>query len=966
MAEARKPRYNFGLLVTPGDTSSAVNSDNSLSAVNPHVLVSQFNRFGASTSGGSVSKTPGVASSTTPLAATSSTSGARAKETPCLTARSSRTYSLPSQSRTTPGLELNTSRTPGFASTSSRTPGPASASSTSRTPAPFVRGVGRTPGFTSSLSRTPGWTSGQTRTPASSCRRTAGSSSINTTTATPAQQQQSVIVAIVEGRGQARGEIGMASIDLKKPELIVSQFSDTQTYVRVMTKLQILQPLEIIMPSTVCDSGNMTKLFKLISDQFQGTNISTVQRKYFNESKGLQYIKHLCVAEYKTVEMEVNAKYYCLATTAALLKYIEFIQNVVFAPNSLKVVFRGSEQTMMLDIGTATNLELIQNIGDIKSDHTLYGILNYTKTPMGARMLRSNILQPPSDLETITLRQDCVTELTENEEMFYNLQSVLSRFVDVDHLLSLCVQIPKQENIKTADSRITCVIYLKHTLELVEPLQAALNDSTNQLFKAYHSCLGDARFSAVLEKLQTVIHADTRYQKGTLNMRTQKCFAVKPNINGLLDVARRTYTEIVDDIAEMVKQLSEKHNLPLKISYNSTRGFFIQMYSGKDNTVAMSSLPSVFIKVAKVKSTLNFTTADLIKMNDRINESLNEIYLMTNIVVTELMTEIREHIGCLYKLTECVAVLDMLVSFAHACTLGEYVRPEFTDTLAIKQGRHPILEKISAEPPVPNNTYASEESNFIIITGPNMSGKSTYLKQVALLQIMAQLGSFVPAQYAAFRVANQLFTRIGFDDDIESNASTFMVEMRDVAYMLDNVTDSSLIIIDELARGTSHEEGLSICYAVCERLISLKAFTFFVTHFLQLTKLADLYPNVENYCLEVQQSSEKKDGRISLSYSHVLTKGSTKAKHYGIQLAESTTMPKPVIDKAKEIVQKLTEQDRAESRESAEHRQERAEFKLVTRLIQVARNSRLDGDGLRSYLQSLRSQYFKECGIPEE
>ncbi|XP_077981944.1 mutS protein homolog 4-like [Glandiceps talaboti] len=875
--------------------------------------------------------------------------------TPAAVASCSRTPGMitstsrkPTSSSRTSGLLTRSIRTPGLLTSSSRTPGLSSS---------------RTPRYIHSLSQTPAVTSGHTKTP-SSLRRP-GTSSL-TTSATPAQMQQSVIVAIVEGRGQAKGEIGMASIDLKKPELIVSQFSDSQAYVRVMTKLQILEPLEILMPNTACESGNMTKLFKLISDQFQNTNMSTVQRKYFNETKGLQYIKHLCVPEYKTVEMEVSSKYYCLATTAALLKYVEYIQNIVYAPNSLKVVFKGSEQTMMIDMATASNLELIRNAGDVKSEHTLYGVMNYTKTPVGARMLRSNILQPPCDLETITLRQDCVTELTENEEMFYNLQSVLSRFLDVDHLLSLCVQIPKHETIKTADSRITCIIYLKHTLELVEPLQAALQDSTNQLFKAYHTCLGDTKFSLMLERLQAVVHADTRYQKGALNMRTQKCFAVKPNINGLLDVARRTYTEIVDDIAEMVKQLSEKYNLPLKIGYNSTRGFFIQMYSGRDNIISVADLPTEFVKVTRVKSTLNFTTADLIKMNDRINESLNEIYLMTNIVVTELMNELRDHIGCLYKLTECVAVTDMLVSFAHACTLGEYVKPEFTDTLAIKQGRHPILEKISLEPPVPNNTYASEDSNFIIITGPNMSGKSTYLKQVALLQIMAQLGSYVPAVYAAFRVIRQLFTRIGFDDDIESNASTFMVEMREMNYIVQNATGSSLIVIDELARGTSNEEGLSICFAVCEHLLSLKAVTFFATHFLQLTQLAELYPNAENYCMEVQHSRNTGCTQDNVTYTHVIAKGSTEAKHYGIQLAKTSTLPQSVTEKAKELAISLTELQHVRNEESAKLRNERAVYKLASRLIQVARNSRLDEDGLKAYLKSLRCQFFKEVGQPEE
>ncbi|XP_033098705.1 mutS protein homolog 4-like [Anneissia japonica] len=783
---------------------------------------------------------------------------------------------------------------------------------------------------------------------------------------TPAHNPNTVIIAIVEGRGLAQGEIGMASIDLKQPHLILSQFSDNQTYVKVMTRLGILQPLEIIMPSTACENGNMTKLFNLITEHYQETNISTVQRKYFNETKGLEYIKQLCLTEYSTVVMEVMSKYYCLAASAALLKYVEFIQNIVYAPSSLKVVFKGSEQTTMIDASTAKNLELVQNLRDPRSDDTLYGVLNCTKTVGGARLLRSNILQPLYDQETINMRLEVVSELTQNEELFYNLQTVLARFLDIDHLLSQCVQIPKTETVKTAEQKITTVILLKHTLELVGPLRTTLEGCNNRLLQAYHKSLHDSRFELILDKIQTVIHDETRYQKGALNMRTQKCFAVKPNINGLLDVARRTYTEIVDDISELIKQLGEQHNLPLKTSYNGTRGFYIQLYCGANSGFTLANLPSKFIKVVKSRNMASFTTTDLIKLNDRIRESLNEIYLMTNIVVNELFNDIREHIGCLYQLTECVSMLDMLTSFAHVCTLRDYVRPDFTDTLAIKHGCHPILTKISVEAPIANNAYASEESNFIIITGPNMSGKSTYLKQIALLQIMSQLGCFVPAEYVSLRIADQIFSRIGCDDDIETNASTFMLEMREINYIVQNATEKSLIIIDELGRGTSSEEGVGICHSICEFLLSFKAFTFFATHYQEITNLDSLYPNVENYHFEVEHHVTGNGNFQKVFYTHVLSRGRTQEKNYGIRLAEVSTLPPSIIAEAKRISHNISVQ-KSNGKDSEEARQKRAAFHLANRLIQVARNSRLDEESLKEYVTTLKKQYETEiCPFDSE
>ncbi|XP_063245237.1 mutS protein homolog 4-like isoform X4 [Prinia subflava] len=729
--------------------------------------------------------------------------------------------------------------------------------------------------------------------------------SVTSSSAVSAHTVASVIVAVVEGRGLARGEVGMASIDLKNPELILSQFADNTTYAKVITKLKILTPLEIIMSNTACDAGNTTKLFNLITEHFKNVTFSTVQRKYFNETKGLEYIEQLCASEFSTIFMEVQSK----------------------------------------------------------NGHTLLGVLNYTKTPGGSRRLRSNILEPLVDAETINTRLDCVQELLQDEELFFGLQAVISKFLDTEQLLSVLVQIPKQDTVKTAESKITNLIYLKHTLELVEPLKAALRSCNTQLLKAYYNSLEDTRFGIILEKITTVINDDTRYTKGCLSMRTQKCYAVKPNISEFLDIARRTYTEIVDDIAGMITRLAEKYSLPMKTSFSSACGFFIQM-NADCSTLPNGQLPSEFTKITKMKNTYSFTSADLIKMNERCQESLREIYHMTYLIVCKLLNEIYEHIHCLYKLSDIVSMLDMLLSFAHACTLSDYVRPEFTDTLAIKQGWHPILEKIAMEKPVSNNTYLTEGNNFVIITGPNMSGKSTYLKQIALCQIMAQIGSYVPAEYCSFRIAEQIFTRIGMDDDIETNASTFMKEMKEITYIIQNANDKSLIIIDELGRGTSAEEGIGICYAACEYLLNLKAFTLFATHFLELCHIDALYPNVENYHFEVQHVRSSAGNKEKIAYTYTLSKGYTEEKNYGLKAAEVSSLPSSIILDAKEITNHIAKQILHRQKSTPEMMKQRAAYQLAMRFVQTARNSRLDPDSLRVYLKALKKKYEASCPTP--
>ncbi|XP_063795125.1 mutS protein homolog 4 isoform X6 [Pseudophryne corroboree] len=629
-----------------------------------------------------------------------------------------------------------------------------------------------------------------------------------TSSAISAQPAASVIVAIAEGRGLARGEIGMASLDLKNPDVVLSQFADSSIYVKVITKLQILSPLEILMSNTACDSGKTTELFRLMTENFKDVSFTTVQRKYFNETKGLEYIEQLCAPEFSTVLMEVKSKYYCLAALAALLKYVEFIQNSVYAPKSLKIRFHGSEQTAMIDSASAQNLELLVNNRDSRNNHTLFGVLNNTKTPGGSRRLRSNILEPLIDLETINTRLDCVQEILEDEELFFSLRSVLSKFLDTEQLLSNLIQIPKQDTVKAADTKIMYLISLKHTLELVEPLKAVLKNCKTPLLQAYYSSIEDNRFDIILEKIRTVINDDTRYTRGCLNMRTQKCYAVKPNINEFLDIARRTYAEIIDDIAGMISQLADKYNLPLKTSFSTSRGFFIQA-----NIESSAPLPAEFVKVTRVKNTYSFTTVDLMKMNERCDESLREIYHVSYLMVCKLLGEIYEHIHCLYKLSDTVSMLDMLLSFANVCTLSDY-------------------------------------------------------------------GSFVPAEYCSFRIAEQIFTRIGMDDDIETNSSTFMKEMKEITYIIQNANEKSLIIIDELGRGTSTEEGIGICYAVCEHLLGLKAFTLFATHFLELCHLGSIYPNVENFHFEVKHLGDRSGNEESITYTYLLSKGHTKEKNY--------------------------------------------------------------------------------------
>eukprot|EP00047_Mylnosiga_fluctuans_P020961 m.98550 g.98550 ORF g.98550 m.98550 type:complete len:485 (-) comp8696_c0_seq7:76-1530(-) len=420
-------------------------------------------------------------------------------------------------------------------------------------------------------------------------------------------------------------------------------------------------------------------------------------------------------------------------------------------------------------------------------------------------------------------------------------------------------------------------------------------------------------------------------------------------------------------ISDLVQQLADKYQLSLRSSFNITRGFFISMQLDKDN--AGVELPPMFEQVTRTKRTLSMTTADLRQMNDRINESLQDIFLLAGQAINDLLASLREDIGYLYKFTEAIAMIDLLWNSAHATvvSLVDCVRPEFSDTTAIKQGVHPVLQALEHSAKiVPNDVYIHSGANCIIITGPNMSGKSVYLRQVAQLQIMAQVGFFVPAQYACFRIVDHIFSRMGSDDRIETNSSTFMLECQEMSFILQNITDRSLVIIDELGRGTSPDEGVGLSYAMCETILATKAFCLFATHFRELTTL-DTYPNVENFHFQVQRTLEHDGGHehYKLVHTHQLVKGPIKDRHYGLHLAAATSLAPDLIQEAQNIADKIEQYwENQHSTSLQATAQERAVMKLATRLVQVAHNIRLDDDGLRAYLRNLQLQHREAMTAP--
>lgn len=329
---------------------------------------------------------------------------------------------------------------------------------------------------------------------------------------------------------------------------------------------------------------------------------------------------------------------------------------------------------------------------------------------------------------------------------------------------------------------------------------------------------------------------------------------------------------------------------------------------------------------------------------------------MSDQSIQDLTDDIRGDIAPLFKICEAIAMLDVVASFAQLVTTLDYCRPDLTDVLAIKSGRHPIREKIHADKFVPNDAYATQQSRFQIITGCNMSGKSTYIRSVALMTVMAQIGCFVPAVYASFPVRHQLFARVSMDDSIEANVSTFAAEMRETAFILRNVDKRSLVIVDELGRGTSTRDGLAIALAVAEALVESRALVWFATHFRDLAHIMAERSGVVNLHLAVDMGGAEED-RITMLYQ--ISNGCVKEEHYGLALASVVDLPPNVLHVAGEVSIKIAkglEKRKKGSRTIAVARRRKLVLSLKEQLVQ-AQNGNMQRMVLNSWLKKLQDEF---------
>jgi DNA mismatch repair protein MSH4 len=617
---------------------------------------------------------------------------------------------------------------------------------------------------------------------------------------------------------------------------------------------------------------------------------------------------------------------------------------------------------MMTDLSTVRSLELVQNLTNPKSKDCLFGLLNATLTPMGGRLLRSNILQPLTNEETLGTRYDALDELSTKEEIFFAVRQALKPFLDVDRTLTQLILIPTQPSLKDTEQAVNNVIMLKQFVMLIRPVFEALTGARSTMLQEIRDLCSTENIDPVHDLINEALNEDTTYASQPLDLRNQHTYAVRSGVNGLLDVARQAYKEAMTDALQHITDLTEEHNLPLQTKFDNARQFYLRL---RAEELEQRDLPAVFINVFRKKDNIECQTLDLLKRNQKISDAHTEVILMSDKAVQALIADVRQHMGSLFRICEGIAMLDMLASFAHLVTTQDYVRPQLSDTLAIKAGRHPIRETIQEAKYIPNDVYATQQKRFQIVTGCNMSGKSTYIRSVALMQVMAQVGSFVPAQYASFPIIRQLFARISLDDNIEANVSTFAAEMREAAFIMRNINGQSMAIVDELGRGTSTRDGLAIAIAIAEALIESRALVWFVTHFRDLAKILAERNGVVNLHLAVDNSE---DDKMEMLYR--VSSGAVQDEHYGLKLARVMPLPPDVIEHAELVSATLDQAMRKKKSERASlgivvARKRRLLLNLKEHLTQ-AKNGSMDDEDLTQWLKDLQREFIVRMSALEE
>ena len=575
-----------------------------------------------------------------------------------------------------------------------------------------------------------------------------------------------------------------------------------------------------------------------------------------------------------------------VVASGALLRYLYETQKNSLS-NILAIHPYSIGKYMIIDSSSRRNLELVETLREKQKRGSLLWVLDKTKTAMGARLLRSYVEQPLIEKAEILKRQEFISVFNKNQITRAEIREYMNPIYDLERLITRITY-------QTANPRD--LIAFRNSLEMLPAISMLLTDLPCKLVDEIRDEFDDLRdlFELLCDSIQEEPPISTR--DGDI---------IKNGYHEEVDRLRAAKTEGKNWLAELEAKEKEKTGIKnLKIKYNKVFGYYLEVTNSFKDMV-----PDYFIRKQTLTNAERFITPELKELEDTILGSEDRLTSLEYELFKAIRDHLADNVARIQKTAKAIAKIDVFASLALVASENNYCKPKINENgiLDIKNGRHPVVEKMIVNDMfIDNDTYLDNNNHRIaIITGPNMAGKSTYMRQTALIVLMAQIGSFVPASSANIGIVDRIFTRVGASDDLASGQSTFMVEMNEVANILRNATSNSLLILDEIGRGTSTFDGLSIAWAVVEHISNTKligAKTLFATHYHELTELEGKLNGVNNYCIAVK---EKGDDIVFLR--KIITGGADKS--YGIQVAKLAGLPDSVITRAKEIVNELVAND---------------------------------------------------------
>lgn len=693
---------------------------------------------------------------------------------------------------------------------------------------------------------------------------------------------------------------GIAVCDVSTGDFRATQIKETNNFSAALDEISRYSPAEIVVNNLMYDT---TEEIAKIRERFQ-IYISKQEDNKFSDNVEELTSKYNVVDESEN-KIEINDKTLCICAINGLLTYILETQKTNL-DHINKIILYNNTKYMCLDINARRNLELTEKLRDKSKKGTLLWVLDKTSTSMGGRRLRRWINDPLLDIEKINKRLNSVKELKDNPILRGDIADLLKKVYDIERLVG---------KISYGNANARDLISLKNSVKQLPELKKIMSNTESTLLKELYNELD------ILEDIYNIIDVAIVEEPP---ISVKEGGIIKKGYNEEIDKLKMATTDGKNWLIQLEANEREKTGIKgLKVGFNKVFGYYIEVT--KSN---ISLVPDRYIRKQTLTNGERYVTEELKKLENELLGAEEKVINLEYNAFCEIREIIEKQLLRIQRTADIVATLDVLNSFAIVAEDMNYCMPivDNSGIIDIKGGRHPVIEKILPSGEfVDNDTYLDKEDNrFSIITGPNMAGKSTYMRQVALITLMAQCGSFVPATFARLGVVDKIFTRIGASDDLSMGQSTFMVEMMEVATILKEATQNSLVILDEIGRGTSTYDGLSIAWAVAEYMSDKEkcgAKTLFATHYHELIGLEQKIQGVKNYSIAVKEKGE------DIIFLRKIVAGGTD-ESYGVHVAKLAGVPQTVTKRSNEILRTLERKSILGSKEQEKENKKIAEGQL--------------------------------------